>query len=100
MDVTDGIDRFYDFADKVVDTLDKAFGKIKNAEDKAPSKVAAPVGRPTSKALAPVRYRVIESIDAETGVVLFVVTSGAQRCECTTKELAEKIRQMLEAAPV
>lgn len=43
------------------------------------------------------RIRIIESIDAQTGQTVFVVTDGVVRSECSTRALAEDVKRAMEA---
>ena len=44
------------------------------------------------------RYRIQEVTDGQSGQVLWIVTDGSSRAECNSRELAEKLVGMLEAA--
>jgi hypothetical protein len=119
------IDRIFDLVDNLVERTDHALHRGKQTEEKhrarhtkkppeaidaastvkTPSSTTSTPSTPStpstsSTALATRRcFRIVESITPETGVMIFVVTNGAQRAECTTRELAEKIMRGLEAAP-
>lgn len=106
------IDRVFDLIDSVVGSTDHALDRVKRTEDQhraSRAKKAAPevidttaaVKAPpsSSTAIAPARrFRIVESTTPETGVMIFVVTNGVQRAECTTRELAEKILRGLETS--
>lgn len=102
MSETSGIDRLFDFVDNAIDKADGIINRGKRVGNKsreqAPTnaKDANPVAS-SSTAIAKRRFRMIESVDAETGVQLFIVTDGAEaRVECSTRPLAEKIMRALE----
>lgn len=41
------------------------------------------------------RYRVVESLDAQTGAMCWVVTDGIDRAECGTAQFAQKVKAAL-----
>ncbi len=112
------IDRVFDLVDNAVEKVDRVLNRTKYTEQqhrarrsgrvidtspsvkvKAAPKAAPKAAESSSTAVATrARFRIVEAIAAETGVTIFVVTNGAQRAECTTRELAEKILGMLEAS--
>lgn len=107
------IDRIYDLVDSFAEKADKVLNRTKRSEEQQRARVAkrqvdvdtAPrvkvKGSPsTSTAIAKTRFRIVESTDAQTGAEVFVVTDGAAaRCECSSREMAEKILRALEMAP-
>jgi hypothetical protein len=107
---TRGIDRVFDLVDSVVDKADRVLNRAKYTEDThkirhASKKVigteevkASPLPS-TATAIVTRQFRIIEAVDSESGITIFVVTNGGQRAECSTRELAEKILCMLEAVP-
>jgi len=98
----DAIDRFYDFADRVVDGVGHFFGRVKKSEERVQARrQGAPPAPSSSTAIARrPQWRIDEIIDGATGKVSWIVTDGGRaRAECTTLELAEKLRSMLEAQP-
>lgn len=112
---TTAIDRLFDLVDGGVERLDQVLNRGKQTEEKhrarhtkkppevidaASTVKTAPSSPPsTSTALATRRFRIVESTMPETGVMIYVVTNGVQRAECTTRDLAEKIMRGLETAP-
>jgi hypothetical protein len=113
------IDRVFDLVDSVVDKADRVLNRAKYTEDQHRSRrgekrakvidvdtspsvktktTESKVPATTSMAVTSKRFRVVEAI-APGGATIFVVTNGAVRAECTTRELAEKILRGLEAAP-
>ncbi len=103
--MTKTIDRMFDFVDTAIGTLDHAASRVKpNVSRRASgSHTGAPrpraPGTSTDTRIARTRWRVTEAIDASTGLPIFVVGSGADRCECNSRALAERVRQLLEGAP-
>lgn len=108
---TSAIDRVFDLVDSVVDKTDRVLNRAKYTEEqhrarraKRSEVAAAPSVKvdkepSSSTAIATRRFRIVEAIAAESGSTIFVVTNGAVRAECTTRELAEKILRGLEMAP-
>lgn len=108
------IDRVYDLVDVVVDRADRVLNRVDRVFRGAPhtAKVskAAPKARrsrsalvvATATGLATMKkspsFRLVEAVDASTGVPVFIVTNGVQRAEWGTRELAVKCLAMLEAA--
>lgn len=112
---TSAIDRVFDMIDSVVDKTDRVLNRTKYTEEQHRSRRAkrpvidtAPTVKttasapssssPTSTALATKRFRIVETA-SDNGTMIFVVTNGKVRAECTTRELAEKILRGLEGAP-
>lgn len=108
---TKGIDRVFDLVDSMVEKADRVLNRAKYTDDahkirhattkKAVGTETSPVVQSfsTETAIAPRPFRIIEAVDSESGFTIFVVTNGSQRAECSTRELAEKILRMMEAAP-
>lgn len=99
---TAAIDRIFDLVDGFADKLDRSVGHVKRGDERGKVKVKVGAEQPSAAPAAVTTrpFRVIESIDAETGIASFVVTDGCgTRAECSTRELAEKIRHALEVAP-
>ena len=101
----DGIDRFFDRLDNGIDGVHRvvnrhkiAEGKIKAVPTTEPSPAAAAQGR---KHLALVSsFHIMEVADAVTGEASFIVTDGRDaKCECTSREMAERILRALETSP-
>lgn len=106
------IDRVFDVIDGALSKADRVLNRAKATDertrrvargavvDTAPSvKVRAKGGAKLPKSAASAaHFRIVEAIAAETGTPIFIVTNGAQRAECTTRELAEQVLRMLEAA--
>jgi hypothetical protein len=96
------IDRFFDRVDNVIDTADRGLDSIKRLHKTKPEAAKADVRVDeisNSTAVAIRRYRIQEVTDAQSGAVIWIVTDGTSRAECNTRELAEKLVRMLEAAP-
>jgi len=109
------IDRFFDALDRGAEIADRVVNRTKyteeqqhrvrnNANKKAPEVIdttaAVRAHKPSpSTALATRQFRIVETAVPETGVMIFVVTNGSVRAECTTRELAEKILRGLETTP-
>lgn len=110
------IDRVFDLVDSGVEKIDRVLNRTKYTEEQhearrgrrqvvidtaATIKVAKKKPAPaTTTALATRTFRIVESIDAASGQMLFVVTNGGSaRAECTSRELAEKILRALETSP-
>ena len=112
------IDRLFDLVDSGVEKLDLVLNRGKQTEEqhharhakKAPQVIdtvstvkvaktpAAKTAPSSSTALSTAkRFRIVESIVPETGIMIFVVTNGHERAECATRLLAEKILRALEA---
>lgn len=108
---TSAIDRFFDAIDDGIEAADRVMNRSQLTEDRArrvrranvdtaPSvKVKGDQTPSNATAVAVRRFRIIEAIAAETGTMIFVVTNGTQRAECSTREMAEKILSMMETAP-
>jgi hypothetical protein len=114
---TSAIDRVFDLVDNGVEKIDRVLNRAKYTEEQhrsgrakrpevidtagaEPARAPAPArAAATSTGIAVRRFRIVEAIVPESGATIFVVTNGTQRAECTTRELAEKILGMLEAAP-
>jgi hypothetical protein len=48
-----------------------------------------------SSAISRQEFRIIESIDAQTGSEIWVVTNGRDRAECRSQEFATRVRAAL-----
>jgi hypothetical protein len=119
---TSAIDKVFDLVDNILDKTDRALNRTKYTEEqhrarrakrspamidtagsvkvtkKAPS---SPASSGSTALAIQKKFHIIESIDAESGQTLFVVTNGtpSARAECGTRALAEKILRALENAP-
>jgi D-lyxose ketol-isomerase len=101
------IDGFFDMVDSLVDHADRVFNRTQRVEDQHQARrtsrtrqVDQPAqGRSTSTEIAPRRFRLVEAIAPETGLTIFVVTNGAERAECSSRGLAEKILHFLGTVP-
>ncbi len=93
------IDRIFDRIDNGIDAVDRVVNRHKHAEDKIlETKSPSPKAVSSKKQLATVsRFRVEEVMDATTGEMVFVVTDGqGTSCDCTSREIADRILQALE----
>lgn len=101
------IDKFFDALDSGIDNFGKVLGRVEKSTTKsvngqraeAIDAHASEVGRgdPTAgTALAVSRFKIIEATDAETGMPVFIVTNGAVKAECSSREMAEKVRRAVE----
>ncbi len=106
------VDATLDEAGKFIDRVGqsgKAAGKtvhkvrdvVREARDANPKPTApAPSGAkptPSVKSNASTsRVRIIESIDAQTGKPVFVVTDGVSRSECSSRALADRVARAME----
>lgn len=107
---TNGIDRFFDAVDSLVDKTDRVLNRTKYTEDKYKTRrteaidgkqAKPPKATPASNGttIATRRFRIIEAVDAQSGDTIFVVTDGTTRAECSTHEMAEKILRAMETTP-
>ena len=90
------IDRIYDKIDATIDLVGSALGIGVTQRD--PSPVSTP---PIIESRAPKQlggFRIIEAIDANTGVETFIVTNGSAKAECSSRELAENILKAMAEA--
>lgn len=90
------IDRIFNVVDATLDEASNLLGRTRKTAQRArqtaePSPKAKPAPAPR-----PVRARIIESTDAQTGASVYVVTDGVTRSECNTRELAERVLVALE----
>lgn len=98
---TIGIDRFFDAIDATIDTAARVVFGARASEPKA-----KPITRKArderaivdapARSAAPRPYRIIEATDAQTGEAIFVVTDGVSRSECSSREMANKVKRALE----
>jgi len=99
------IDRFFDILDAgieeathLLDRVQKSHGVIDRADARRRViDVDARDARPAKKRAS--KVRIIESIDAQTGSTVYVVTDGITRRECNTRELADRFKEAMEAVP-
>lgn len=104
-----GIHSFFDLADDLLDTIgapaapqrrpSRSSRSSREADSghgsPAPASSPAPQAAATTGTLARQSYRVIDSIDASTGAQTWVVTNGRDRAECSSQELAARVRAAL-----
>lgn len=102
-----GISSFFDLAEGALDAFDAS-----GIGGRSARRAAAPAADPDPRAAVPraatrgtvvsgesaltrQRFRVVESIDAQTGATQWVVTDGVERAECSSATLAERVRVAL-----
>lgn len=111
----DKIDNFFNVVDatleetgKIIDrvthggnaagkTVNKARDVVRDARDANPKSTTPSSASQTSRDRAKSsRVRIIESIDAQTGATVFVVTDGVSRSECSSRALADRVARAME----
>ena len=106
---TSGIDSVFDFIDNGIDQIDRVLNrhkhiddKLKGAHDEPPPASEVKSAKPSTPSTpwpARHRFRLIESLDGETGETYFVVTNGIERTECNSRAMAEQIMRAMEPTP-
>ena len=89
------LDQAMDFADGVVGTLEAATGASSPGTAPEPSRSPAMPRAAATAATAARPWRTVEIV-REDHELVFVVTDGIDECECTSRELAEKVRRALQ----
>lgn len=106
MGVFDAIDRIYDRAEGLVDGADRVLNRHKRMEQKVVSKrgqgphATRPAAANSATAIVRQRYRMVDAIDTESGSEVFVVTDGAERAVCSSRAMAERVRDALNTMEV
>jgi len=108
------LDEFVAWGDAALDALDVGMGEIVGPILGQPRQGSGGRGRHVDQIHAPARRaavavavpasakatrnpaRVIEATDAETGEVVFIVTNGKTRVECTSRAQADAARETLD----
>jgi hypothetical protein len=95
--LTQKVDTFFDRLDNAIESVDRVVNRSQNTTAKLGGETKAQSAKPSSStAIARARvYRTIESVDGETGHPVFIVTDGNDRCECSSRELAERVCRSL-----
>lgn len=99
----DKIDNFFNIVDATLDEASHLINRGQRSHDtidraKARAKRDQVIDvevQPTAVAKKS-RVRIIESIDAMSGLPVFVVTDGIGRSECSTRDLAEAVKRTME----
>ena len=96
------IDNFFGTLDKGLDKVEHFFNRADHTDRKmgAAARAAATrksaAGEPAVVVRQP--FRIEEVTDAETGEVVFIVTNGVDKAECSTMALAKTMLAQLEGS--
>lgn len=104
---TDKIDRFFNVADAVIEETGKILGRanqsskaagqvVREARDANPRPMPPQGATPAAAKRSSSKVRIIESIDAQSGATVFVVTDGVSRSECSSRALADRVARAME----
>lgn len=106
--ITRKIDGFFNVVDAGIGHATNFLGRGNAVEKKIDESKAArkpPSSMPGATpemartvAVAKPKARVIEAIDAETQETRFTVICGNEKVDCTSAEMAERVRKMMEGA--
>lgn len=92
------IDRIYDKLDAGLDLVGSVLNRTREPEREITPISTPPIIESRAPKQLGAGFRIIEAIDASTGVETFTVTNGVAKAECSSRALAEKILKAMSEA--